>query len=104
MSKWEIYKLGKIAEKIGDGLQRIPKYADDAFNIFDKTLISKKTLSLCHFLTNRFLENPINETKLVTLWIAGKFITANGTVREFVPQAVIVALQQMNKNNFKNSL
>ena len=28
MSKWEKYKLGEIAEKIGGRLQRKPKYAD----------------------------------------------------------------------------
>jgi len=39
----------------------------------------------------------IDETELVMLWLADKFIAAIGTEKELAPQAFKVALQNANK-------
>jgi transcriptional regulator with XRE-family HTH domain len=43
----------------------------------------------------------IDETELVTLWLADKFITAIGTEIELAPKAFKVALEKAKNNNLK---
>lgn len=43
----------------------------------------------------------IDETELVTLWLADKFISAIGKETELAPKAFKVALEKSNNNNLK---
>lgn len=43
----------------------------------------------------------IDETELVTLWLADKFISAIGKKTELAPKAFKVALEKSNNNNLK---
>jgi hypothetical protein len=43
----------------------------------------------------------IDETELVTLWLADKFIAAIGTETELAPKAFKVAFEKSKNNNLK---